>query len=77
LQWCPQATKYERHGVVVDVLSVTLYRFAGELQVTGYYLGYPVRVQVTAEKSLTLQAVDKIQLANMVNIASIDGWRVK
>lgn len=61
----------------MDVLSVTLYRYAGEFQVTGYYQGYPVRVQVTAEKSLTLQAESKEQLANMVNIASIDGWRVK
>lgn len=60
-----------------QVVRVTLYRFAGERQVTGYFGGYPVIATVTVEKSLTLLAHSEIQLANMINVASIDGWRVK
>lgn len=65
------------NGYGVRMADVTLYRYAGEFKVTGYYLGYPVRVQVTVEKSMTLHAENKKQLANMVNVAAVDGWRVK
>lgn len=59
----------------MDNVSVTLVRYVGENKLTGHYLGYPVVTVVTVEKTLTLVADNETQLANMVNIASIDGWR--
>jgi len=60
-----------------EVLSVTLVRFTGSRRLTGYYCGNAIISLVTTEAKLTLLAHSEQQLANMINIASVDGWRVR
>ena len=64
-------------GVIqlLDTYMVTLHRYVGQTRVTGYYLGYPYTSVVVVENSLTLEANTEQQLASMVEVAAVDGWR--
>ena len=57
------------------VVKATLHRLAGKRMVTGYVLGYPVVEVVNLETTMTLTASSKEELAFMVEMASVDGWR--
>lgn len=57
------------------VIVAVLYRWMGERQVTGYYVGVPLVNVVTVQRTLRLTANTQDQLDHMVNVASVDGWR--
>jgi hypothetical protein len=55
--------------------KVVLWRWGSERQRVGRYEGYPLIEDVKVKKYLTLRAESENQLAFMVTIAAVDGWK--
>jgi len=57
------------------VVTATVYRQAGKYRKTAFVLGYPVIELVNVEVSMVLTAGTRQELAFMVKMAAVDGWK--